>query len=159
MRASSVMALAAIGTFAIALQVGAQSCSDGIDALARQYALSTGLPKAESAPGAGERPATEESRGVSPESLSRSGGVIAPPDEGRSRVIEPPRSGGDAMPTAPPVPPQTSQAPSTGSVEIGAAKRAQMQSLLDGARAAERQGNEGECLDRLNEARAIPGTR
>lgn len=159
MRTSLLIALAGIGALAIAPRAVAQTCSEGIAALARQYALSTELPQAEPPSGTAERPATEESRGVPPESLSRSGGVIAPPEEGRGRVITPPRAGEEAMPTAPPVPPQTSQAPSTSGAEISAAKRAQMQGLLNGAREAERQGNEAECLDRLNKARAVSEAR
>ena len=159
MRTSSIIFAGGIAALAMAPQAEARTCSEGIAALARQYALSTELPQAEPPSGTAERPATEESRGMPPESLSRSGGVIAPPQEGSGRVITPPRTGGDAMPTAPPVPPQTSQAPSTGSTEISAAKRAQMQSLLESARAAESRGDEAGCLDRLEKARAVPGAR
>lgn len=159
MRSWLVAACAGVAALAVSSAARAQSCAEAIETFARQYALATELPRAEPPSGAVERPATEDSRGVPPESLSRSGGVIAPPGEGRGRVIEPPRTDGDGMRTAPPMPPQTSQAPSTGNTEIGAARRAQMQGLLDGARAAERQGNEAECRDRLDEARRIPQAR
>jgi hypothetical protein len=159
MRALQCIVIFAVAVTVMVPEVEAQTCSEQIDEMARQHALSADPPRAPPPSGSVEAPATEESRGLPPESLSRSGGVIAPPGEGRGRVIEPPRAGSNAMPTAPPVPPQTSEAPSTGAAELGAAKRAQMQSLLEGARAAARQGNEAECLDRLEEARAIPDAR
>ena len=134
----------------------AASCAAEIDLLAKQYDLQTELPRAK--PPAGttpEAPATTESRGVPPEALSQSGGVIEPPEQGRTVTIEPPRTG-DTMPTAPPVPPQTAERPSQNPTALSAAKRMQMQSLLDAARAADRQGREAECFERLGEARAVP---
>jgi hypothetical protein len=46
--------------------------------------------------------------------------------------------------------------PATGSAELSAAKRNEMQGLLDAARAANAQGEEAKCFERLSEARAIP---
>lgn len=43
-----------------------------------------------------------------------------------------------------------------GAAGASNAKRARMQSLLDAARAAEANGSEAQCLERLGEARAIP---
>jgi hypothetical protein len=134
----------------------AATCAAEIDLLARQYNLPTKLPRAEPPAGtAPEAPATTESRGVPPEALSQSGGVIEPPEQGRTVTIEPPRTG-DTMPTAPPVPPQTAERPSQSPTELSAAKRMRMQSLLDAARAADREGREAECFERLGEARAVP---
>ena len=135
----------------------AASCDEEIELFAKQYDLLAELPRAEPPAGspAPEPPATMESRGVPPEALSRSGGVVEPPEQGRTVTIEPPPTG-DLMPTTPEVKPHTAERPSQGAAELGAAKRMQMQSLLNAARAAERQGREAECFERLGEARAIP---
>lgn len=135
-----------VGLAAFAGEAYAQSCADEIKLLAQQYALSDSPTQAEprrDGPRSG-------SMGVSPEDLGRSGGVIAPPESARGRVVEPPPVG-DPMATTPDVPQQTPQHPDARR----AAQRAQMQSLLDAARAAERQGNEAECLDRVARARSL----
>jgi hypothetical protein len=144
-----VAAVAVLGASA----ADAADCAAEIELLRQQYALSP--PQAGSRSGAVEAPATTESRGIPPEALSRSGGEIAPPESGGARVIEPPRAEGDPMPTRPPLPPQTHDAPVTGATELSAAKRMQMQALFDAARAAQAQGREAECFERLGDARAL----
>jgi hypothetical protein len=135
----------------------AASCREEVALFAQQYNLAADLPRAEPPAGAAEAPATQESRGVPPsDSLSRSGGVVAPPEgSGRTVVIEPPAAGTAPMPTTPALRPHTSQQPSTRPSELSAAKRTQMESLVQAARAAEAQGKEAECFERLVQARAL----
>jgi hypothetical protein len=125
------------------------TCTEAVVQLAQQYGLSTELPRLEA-------PATEDSRGVPPDVLSQSGGVLAPPAQGAGRVQEPQPGTRDAMPTAPPAPPHSAQAPSRDAQQLDAVKRAQMQSLLQAARAAGRSGDEQRCWERLGAAKAIP---
>ncbi|HEX2113975.1 MAG TPA: hypothetical protein VHM01_06180 [Alphaproteobacteria bacterium] len=101
--------LVAVGVAVVAFapQLEAATCSEEIDLLASQYALSTKLP--ESPSGAAGEAAT----------------------------------------------PPGAQAPA-GAAALPASKRRQMQVLLNGARAADQQGKEAECFERLSEARAIP---
>lgn len=121
-------------------------CAADADRMAERYGLSAQLPQSGQP---GEAPATTESRGISPEAMSRSGGVIAPSEEGRGRVIAPPAAD-QGMPTAPEVRPSPSD-----ETQRRAAKAAQMQSLVTAARAAAQRGNEAECARRLEEARAF----
>ena len=81
---------------------------------------------------------------------------VAPPEGGRTAVIEPPATGPTSTPSPPAVPPHTAEGPSAGSAELGAAKRAQMQAHLNAARAADARGDEKQCFERLGAARAIP---
>src|SRR5262245_24373280 len=109
--------------------VYAQTCSQEVDQLAQRYAMHAELPQAATprdngAPG-NEKPATAESRGLPADTMKQSGGVIAPSEEGRGRVIMPPRTD-SAMPTTPNVPPQTARGPTREPVELNAAKRSQM---------------------------------
>jgi hypothetical protein len=148
----------AIGALCLPGGARAQSCAAEIALLAQQYALSADLPKAQ--PEDRSQSGTQSgSMGVRPEDLAKSGGVIAPPDsaqEGaRGRVLDPPRTD-DPMVTTPEVRPQTEKGETTDSTGLQAAQRAQMQSLLDAARAAQRRGDETGCLERVARARAIP---
>jgi hypothetical protein len=144
----------ALGCSASAL---AASCGSEIELFERQYNLTAALSQGASRSGSAEAPATSESRGVSPEDkLGTSGGVIAPPEGGRTAVIEPPKTGPGSTPAPPAVPPHTATGPSQGSAEISAAKRAQMQAHLNAAREADARGDEKQCFERLGAARAIP---
>jgi hypothetical protein len=135
----------------------AASCSSEIELFEQQYKLTASLPQGEPRSGSAEAPATSESRGVSPsDQMAPSGGVMAPPEGGRSAVIEPPQTGPSSTPTPPAVPPHTAQGPSSGSAELSAAKREQMQAHLNAAREAEDRGDEKQCFERLGAARAIP---
>ena len=136
----------------------AQSCGDEVSRLAQQYNLSTDLPQSGSSemPSA---PATPESPSAATrtERLAQSGGELSPPDVGAPMAIQPPAKDSAPMATAPPLTPS-----SPGSADAGgltAAQRSQMESLLQGARAAARQGKDEQCLERLREAAAIPGRR
>lgn len=136
----------------------AQSCTNEIDRLAQHYNLSTDEPRAGSTemPAAPTNPSDTTRGTITTERLAQSGGVIAPPDTGTSMEIQPPRSDPDHMPTAPHVAPNP---PSNGGAEAGdltAADRVRMESLLQAARAAERQGKDEQCLERLGEALAVP---
>jgi hypothetical protein len=150
-----VALIGAIGLVFAAGDVRAQTCDNEIALLAQQYALSTDLPKAQPEPGQ-----SSGSVGVPPQDLAKSGGVVAPPDGARGRVLDPPRQD-DPMVTTPEVRPQTQSGESPSSEKtprsaLDAAQRAQMQGLLDAARAALKRGDEAECLDRVARARTIP---
>ena len=137
----------------------AQSCGSEIDRLARQYNLSPEAPSAGSTEPPASPAAPPSTAGTNTtEKLAQSGGVLTPPDTGAPMAIQPPRSNPDRMPTAPPVRPSPQAQNDSGSAGLTAADRARMESLLQGARAAERQGKEQQCLDRLREAAAIPHT-
>ena len=149
--------LAAASALICSAPVVAASCGSEIALFEQQYKLTASLPQGESRSGAAEAPATSESRGVSPsDQLAPSGGVMAPPQGGRSAVIEPPPTGPSSTPTPPTVPPHTAQGPSSGSAELSAAKRAQMQAHLNAAREAHARGDDKQCFERLSAARAIP---
>ncbi len=153
----STLLLAALATLVAAPDLAAADCAAEVDRLAGRYQVAADLPRAApprpDAPG--EVPATTESRGIPPEAMQESGGVIAPPNEGRTPVIEPPTTTGSPMPTTPNVPPQTAERPVTKSGELNAAKRTQLQSLLTAAKAAASQQREAECFKQLGEARAL----
>jgi hypothetical protein len=149
--------LAATFVCACAAPALAASCGSEIELFEQQYDLTAALPQSEPPAGAAEPPATVESRGVSPsDKLAPSGGVLAPPEGGRTAVIEPPSTGPTSTPSPPAVPPHTAEGPSAGSAELSAAKRAQMQAHLNAARAADARGDEKQCFERLGAARAIP---
>jgi len=110
--------------------------------------------------------ATVPRSGASSESLAQSGGVIQPPAVGSGRVLEPPQGTADGMNTAPAMP-QQDGAPQgtvpnggtarqgTGQPAMSAAQRAQLETLLLGARNAGRQGDTAQCQERLGEARDL----
>ena len=151
-------------TAALALAVGsagsavAQGCGAEIDRLAQQYNLSTEAPRAGTSemPAAPGSPPAGTSEPATSDRLARSGGVITPPDIGAPMAIRPPHDNPDRMATAPPVVPSPPTSRSGDSGGLGAADRARMESLLQAARAAERQGKEAQCLERLREAEAVP---
>jgi hypothetical protein len=141
-------ALLALALSSFAVPAFAASCGTEIEALERQFKISSALPKADT-------PATTESRGVAPaDKLAKSGGVLAPPEGGRTAVIPPPSTGPGSTMTPSAVPPHTAEGPSgsTGG-ELSAAKRTQVQTHLNAAREAEGRGDEKACFERLGEAR------
>ena len=104
--------------------------------------------------------ATVPRSGASSESLAQSGGVIQPPDVGSARVMKPPPGAADGMNTAPAMPQQDGApqgtVPNSGSGHsASAAERAQLETLLLGARNAGRQGDTAQCEERLEEARDL----
>ncbi len=134
----------------------AASCAAEIELLETRYHLTAALPQGDARAGSAETPATSESRGTSAsDKLAPSGGVLAPPEGGRTAVIEPPGSG--ATPAPPAVPPHAAQGPSQSSAELSVAKRTQMQAHLNAAREADARGDEKQCFERLGAAREIPG--
>jgi hypothetical protein len=153
---SSIL-LAALFTAAAIPPLSAADCGAEVDQLASRYRVAVGLPQgAPPTDTKAEVPATTESRGIPPEAMKESGGVIAPPDQGgRMPTIEPPQQGSGAMPTTPNIPPQTAQRPTARSNEMSAAKRTQLQSILTAAKAAAGQQREQECFQQLSQARAL----
>jgi hypothetical protein len=133
----------------------AASCGNEIQALEQQHNLTAALPKPGAPASGAETPATAESRGIAPDDkLAQSGGVLAPPEGGRTAVIEPPSTGPGSTPTAPSVPPHTAEGPSgSAATELSAAKRTQVQAHLNAAREADSRGDEKTCFERLGEAR------
>jgi hypothetical protein len=149
-------ALIVLAAFAISGQAVAASCGAEIAASERQFHLSSALPKADAPAGAPDTPATTESRGVGPDDkMAQSGGVLAPPEGGRTAVIQPPPTGPNSTMTPPAMPPHTAEGPSgsTGS-ELSAAKRSQVQAHLNAAREADGRGDEKACFERLGQARS-----
>ena len=151
-------ALAGIG-LACLLAAGAQAspCGDEVADLADTFGISTVLPQA---PGVDATPATPpatvESRGllgtdnVAPP-LAESDGVIEAPPVGKTPIIDPPAVDG-GMSTAPPVSPPRAE---TNTDVMAAEQRQQAASLLTAAREADEQGRTDDCMERLNEAKAI----
>lgn len=153
---SSIL-LAGLMAMAAVSPLNAADCGAEVDQLASRYRIAVDLPQAAPpAPAArGEVPATTESRGIPPEAMKESGGVIAPPGAGRTPVIEPPQAGTGAMPTTPNIPPQTAERPTARANEMSAAKRTRLQSILTAAKAAAGQQREQECFQQLSEARSL----
>jgi hypothetical protein len=149
-------ALLVLAASSFAVPALAASCATEIEAFERQHKLSAALPRPDAPAGSADTPATTESRGVPPEDkLGPSGGVLAPPEGGRSAVIEPPRTGPGSEMTPPAVPPHTAEGPSgTDAAELNAAKRAQIQAHLNAAHEADSRGDEKACFERLGDARA-----
>jgi hypothetical protein len=72
-------------------------------------------------------------------------------------AVQPPVANPDRMPTTPDVKPSPpGNSAGTDASGLTAADRARMESLLQAAQAAERQGKPEQCLERLREAEAIP---
>ena len=155
-----LMSLFLAGTAPITLMTAAMTaakaqennCLAEVDRLANSLGM-----KGEASP-----QATVPRSGASSESLAQSGGVIQPPDVGSGRVLEPPKEGAaDGMNTAPAMPQQDGApqgtVPNDGTAKpaIGAAERAQLETLLLGARNAGRQGDTAQCEERLDEAREL----
>ena len=134
----------------------AQSCGQAIDQLAQRYNLSTELPQYGSSVPTAPKSSSAPTR---TERLAQSGGVLSPPDVGVPMAIQPPATEHAPMSTAPPLAPSP---PASGFADAGsltAAQRAQMESLLQAARAADRQGKPEECVERLRQAEAVPNHR
>jgi len=147
-------ALATLGIGAGA--AAAQSCGGEVDRLARQFDLppdvrqsgSTEAPAAPSTPPSGGTGAA-----TTTESRAQTSGVLSPPDTAVQTAIRPPSSAGDRSPS----PRDAATTASNAGGELPAAERQRMAQLLQQARAAARQGNEQQCLDRLGEAQTVPG--
>lgn len=149
-------ALIAIAAASLAGQAWAAGCEAEIAVLEQQYKLSAALPKTDAPAGSADTPATTESRGMGPDDkLAQSGGVLAPPEGGRTAVIQPPSTGPGSTVTPPAVPPHTAEGPAPAEAgELSAARRTQVQTHLNAAREASGRGDEKACFERLGEARA-----
>jgi hypothetical protein len=147
-RTIMLMSLFLAGAVSTAATTSASAQENNCLAEVDRLASSLGM-KGEASP-----QATVPRSGASSESLAQSGGVIQPPDVGSARVLEPPKGGADGMNTAPAMP-QQDGAPQGTVPNTGAAQRAQLETLLLGARNAGRQGDTAECQERLEEARDL----
>lgn len=139
---------------AMAAPAAAQSCGAEVERLAGQYNLSPETPPGGSS-GLSEPahpPPAVAGVGMAQE-RAQSSGVATPSDVGSVAAIQPPRSG-PGRPAGMPPPPTLGAGAGAGG--LGADDRARMASLLQAARAALRQGKDGECLERLREAAAVP---
>ena len=158
-RVSSVVLTLASGLLWV-FPAAAQTCASEIARLSQQYSLSPEAPRAGSstAPAAPARRSDTAPGTTTTERLAQSGGVLSPPDVGSPMAVQPPIANPDRMPTTPDVRPSP-PGNSAGSDASGltAADRARMESLLQAAQAAERQGKPEQCLERLREAEAVPG--
>ena len=151
---SILAALSALALMAAATPAGAQGCGSEVQRLASQYNLSLDTPR-DGSSGAPLNPpaASSGSSGAgttTAERASRAAGVLTPPDTGSLAAVQPPA-------TAPGRAPNTggTAVPSAGGLATG--DRARMESTLQQALAAERQGKPTECLDLLRKAAAMPG--
>lgn len=127
-----------------ALPTRAATCLEQVRDLADRYHVVTAPPSA-------GQPAP-----ITPNQLSRSGGVIEPPPVDDKSVITPPQPSQGAMPTLPDVSrdrPQSKAEPEASKAE--AVERASLQALLVAARAQAERGEEAQCLDRLNKAHEL----
>lgn len=123
----------------LALDTGtaaAESCLDQVQQIANRYDVSTDPPTV--APGG--------TRGVTPRDLSRSGGVVEPPDVQDKSVIAPPPGQRYAMPTVPDVAPKK---------PLPAADRTTLQAILVAARAQAERGNDPGCREALAKAAEV----
>ncbi|HEX7966680.1 MAG TPA: hypothetical protein VF502_00565 [Stellaceae bacterium] len=155
----AVAALSVAALLAGAAEAVAQSCGREIERFARQYDLSTETPRsgATEAPSAPASPPAASSGTTTAERHAQSGGVTSPPDVAAPTAIQPPRSDPDRTPLAPDAAPSPPVAAAPDGGKLTAADRAGMESLLQAAQAAERQGREEECLQDLRAAEAMPG--
>jgi hypothetical protein len=149
---SILAGLSVLALMAAAIPAGAQSCGSEVEHLASQYNLSLDTPR-DGSSGAPANPAASSDgggAGTTAERASRAAGVLAPADTGSIAAVRPPA-------TAPGRAPNTGGAavPSAGGLATG--DRARMESTLQQALAAERQGKLTECLDLLRKAAAVPG--
>ncbi|NYZ14679.1 hypothetical protein HL658_19190 [Azospirillum sp. RWY-5-1] len=137
----------------------AQGCADRVERFAATQNLTPTIPPTGRAPQestGSSAPAIEGSGSgaATAERLNQSGGVMLPPATGDQAVIEPPRIGAGAMPTAPNVAPDPGAGappPAAGGM-TQAARRAQVDSLVTAARQAALSGDEGRCEDSLSQA-------
>jgi len=152
-RRAGLAALIALATSAST--AAAQSCSNEIDRLTRQYDLSSDMPRSGTSegPAAPASPPTAGSGATATESRAQSSGVLSSPDTAGPTAIRPPRSGGDRQASVP----DATVAENGEGGQLPAAERARMTALLQAAQAAAREGKEGQCLEHLREAQAVPG--
>jgi hypothetical protein len=117
----------------------ASTCIDQVHELADRYNVTTKPPKADADGGR-----------ITPEQLSKSGGVVKPPPVPDKSVIAPTQPSSDRMPTLPDVAQSTPEPPKAQAVE-----RASLQSLLMAAREQAEHDQEAQCLDRLHKAQEL----
>ena len=155
-RRAFAAALSVVALLAGAAEAAAQSCGRETERLARQYDLSTETPRS----GATEAPASPpaaSSGATATERRAQSGGVISPPDVATPTAIQPRRSDPDRAPPASDAAPSAPVAAAPDAGKLAAADRARMESLLQAAQSAERQGREEQCFEHLRAAEAVPG--
>jgi hypothetical protein len=131
--------LAGVTALPLACAAHASTCMDQVRDLADRYHVTTKPPKADA-----------EGGRITPEQLSKSGGVVKPPPVADKSVIAPSHPSSDRMPTLPDVAQSTPEAPKAQAVE-----RASLQSLLMAAREQAENGLEAQCLDRLHKAHEL----
>ena len=158
-RGAFAAALSVVALLAGAAEAPAQSCGREIERLARQYDLSTETPRSDAtaAPAAPAGPPAASSGATAAEQHAQSGGVTSPPDVAAPTAIQPRRSDSDHTPSASDAAPSPPVAAAPDAGTLAAADRARMESLLQAAQAAERRGQEEQCLQHLHAAEAVPG--
>jgi hypothetical protein len=155
--------LSALALIAAANASAAQSCGSEVERLAQQYNLSPETPQAgssETAPAPAGSSRDSSGAVTTTERAARASGVAAPPDTGATAAVQPPAASPDQAP------PQSDTAPPSGAADaaggLSSGDRMRMQSMLQQAMAAERQGKFTECLDLLRKAASlagVPGTK
>ena len=125
----------------------AAACLDEVHALAESRGISSKPPVAV--------PDSSTAPDVTTRQLSRSGGVIAPPQTADDKsVIRPPADTDPGMMTTPDV-----HAPKIGGNEKAGADRTRLQAALTAAHAAAERGDEQACEDGLAKAKQIAEQR
>jgi len=128
-------------------QAFGDNCLERVEQMAAAYDTSTEPPTI---------PSGEMKKPVTPEDLSRSGGVVEPPATSDRSVITPPRDH-SGMPTMPDVVrPQPKDKDKSAKVPpLDPADMSTLQAVLVAARAQAERGLEAECLDGLRKAEQL----
>lgn len=146
---------AAVLLTGLPLATNAQTCGEEVDRLASELNVSPDLPSSSQDSSQAQGGAERGDAPTMSDRLAQSGGVIQPPETGRTVTIQPPPGASPSMPTAPAVPPHSAEGPTQGNTETQAAETAQIESLLTAARQAAEEGDERRCQERLAEARDL----
>jgi hypothetical protein len=148
-------------SLALALASGsalAATCTEAVERFAREHEVARAGGDGDRSSMPATPPVTMETRGMAAsDKLAETGGVLQPPDVGRTPVLEPPPTA-NTMPTAPRIEPGPAPEVPPSKVELDAATRVQVDSLLTAARQADKAGDSHRCYDRLGEAQKLAGS-
>lgn len=124
----------------------AGTCLAEVRALAAEHGIAVDPPNA---------PKDDADNGVTSKELSRSGGVIEPPNVNDPAVIEPPAGVRYGMPTMPDGGDNTPRGRAVS--PLGPEKLALLESLLVSARSEALRGDEADCYGQFRKAQDLAG--